>query len=100
MFCALMLGKISSRSNCSYALASTVFVQPRQLRAIIGRLSGSVRPPVGRFRIRLRTGAKARSTGSGVRLSHTHDLIPTIDVDDLASDGCRGVAGEKYACSA
>jgi hypothetical protein len=32
-----MLGKISSRSNFSYAFASADFVHPRQIRAIIGR---------------------------------------------------------------
>ena len=34
------------------------------------------------------------------RWSHAHYLIPAIDVDDLASNGRRAVAGEKNSRSA
>ena len=34
------------------------------------------------------------------RLSHAHYLIPAIDIDDLAGNGCGPVAGEKNSRSA
>src|SRR4029077_10950983 len=81
IFRAAMLGKISSRSNFSYGFASSGLVHPCQMRAIIEQS-------------RIKTERKRK------RCSHSHYLVAAINIDDLAGDGCRGVASEKNSRSA
>src|SRR6266540_1106601 len=104
MFRAAMLGKISVRSISSYGSASTRFVHPRQMRAIIRRLYDRPRPPGAPFRdsIKSKSTSKSRSKSNSKSMSrsHAHYLVAAIDIDDLPGDGCCGVTRKKHSSGA